>query len=109
MGFLRFRTYVSCCLPDDLNRLEYGVLLKAASLDCARVIPSAKRTPSRAASSMSRRYASSSRGMNHLYGLKDCFAAEIVPAPFDGRSLDEVYRPAEYPGQLFLHVSEVEE
>ena len=47
--------------------------------------------------------------MDHLYGLKDCFAAEIVPTPFDCRSLDEVYRPAEYPGQLFLHAPEVEE
>lgn len=47
--------------------------------------------------------------MNHLHRVKDRLAAEIVPTPFDGRPLDEVHRPAEYPGQLLFHVTEIEE
>ena len=47
--------------------------------------------------------------MNHLDGLKDCLPSEIVPTPFDSRPLDEVHRPAEYPGQLLFHVSKIDE
>ena len=95
-------------LADDLDGLEDSVLVQTVPLKLRERQPATNATASRAASSMSRRKASSRR-IDRLRGTEDGIAADVVPARLDRRAFNQIDPATEYPAQLVLHARHVQE